>query len=56
METSLSAMLTRTLRQIAGEEDGYTEAQRQMLRDLQNGYRLGTHGKIGWTRDNLHKR
>ena len=55
-ETSLSAMLTRTLRQIANEEDGYAEAQRQMLKDLKKGYRLGTHGKIGWTRDDVHER
>jgi predicted transcriptional regulator len=55
-ETSLSAMLTRTLRQIANEEDGYAEAQRQMLKDLKKGYRLGTHAKIGWTRDDLHER
>jgi hypothetical protein len=55
-ETSLSAMLTRTLRQIADEEDGYAEARRQMLRDLKKGYRLGTYGKIGWTRDDLHER
>jgi predicted transcriptional regulator len=55
-ETSISAMLTRTLRQIADEEDGYTEARRQMLRDLKKGYHLGTYGKIGWTRDDLHER
>ena len=55
-ETSISAMLTRTLRQIANEGDGYEEAQRQMLNDVKKGYRLGTHGKIGWTRDELHER
>jgi hypothetical protein len=49
-------MLTRTLRQIANEGDGYEEAQRQMLNDVKKGYRLGTHGKIGWTRDELHER
>ncbi len=55
-ETSISAMLSRTLRQIANEGDGYEEAQRQMLNDVKKGYRLGTHGKIGWTRDELHER
>ena len=49
-------MLTQALRQIADEEDGYAEAQRLMLADLKKGYRLGTHGKIGWTRDDLHER
>jgi Ribbon-helix-helix protein, copG family len=55
-ETSLSAMLTRALRRIADEEDGYAEARRRMLKDLRKGYPLGTHGKIGWTRDALHER
>jgi predicted transcriptional regulator len=55
-DTSISAMLTQALRQIADEEDGYAEAQRLMLADLKKGYRLGTHGKIGWTRDDLHER
>lgn len=55
-DTSVSAMLTRALRQIADEEDGYAEANRRMLTDLRKGYRLGTHGKIGWTRDEMHVR
>jgi len=49
-------MLTETLRQIVDEEAGYAEAQRLMLADLKKGYRLGTHGKIGWSRDELHER
>lgn len=49
-DTSISAMLTQALRQIADEEDEYAEAQRLMLADLKKGYRLGTHGKVGWTR------
>ena len=55
-ETSLSAMLTEALRQIADEEDGYAEGQRGMLADLKKGYSLGTHGKARWTRDDLHER
>ena len=55
-DTSISAMLARALRQIVDEQDGYAEAQRQMLRDLRKGYNLGTHGHIGWTRDDLHER
>ena len=49
-------MLTRALRQIADEEDGYAEAERRMLEDLRKGYKLGTYGKIGWTRDELYER
>jgi len=55
-ETSISAMITKALRQIADEESGYAEAQRGMLADLRKGYNLGTRGKIGWTRDDLHER
>ena len=54
--TSLSAMLTNALRQLADEEEGYAEARRQMLKDLRKGYQLGTNGKIGWSRDDLHER
>jgi predicted transcriptional regulator len=55
-ETSISAMVTKALRQIADEENGYAEARRGMLDDLRKGYNLGTRGKIGWTRDDLHER
>ncbi len=55
-ETSISAMVTKALRQIADEENGYAEARRGMLEDLKKGYNLGTRGKIDWTRDDLHER
>ena len=55
-DTSISAMVTRALRQIADEENGYAEARRGMLEDLRKGFSLGTRGKIGWTRDDLHER
>jgi predicted transcriptional regulator len=55
-DTSLSAMLTRALQQIIDEESGYADAQRRMLKDLRKGYDLGTHGKISWTRNDLHER
>ena len=55
-DTSLSALLTGALRQIVDENDGYAEAQRAMLKDLRKGYNLGTHGKIPWTREDVHER
>jgi predicted transcriptional regulator len=55
-DTSISAMLAQALRQIVDQHDGYAEAQRLMLKDLRKGYNLGTHGRIGWTRDDLHER
>jgi len=55
-ETSISAMLTRTLRQIADEENGYAEAHKRTLSDMKKGYALGTHGKTTWPRDDVHER
>ena len=55
-DTSLSAMLTRALEQIADQESGYAEARAGMLQDLKKGYKLGTKGTIGWDRDSLHER
>jgi predicted transcriptional regulator len=55
-ETSLSAIVAQTLRRIVDEQDGYDEARREALRDLHKGYDLGTHGRIVWTRDDLHER
>lgn len=55
-DTSVSAMLTQALRQIADEEHGYAEASRGMLTDLRKGYRLGTFGKSVWTREDMHAR
>ncbi len=55
-DTSLSALLTRALHQIVNAEEGYEGACRSMLADLKKGYKLGTGGKINWTRDSLHER
>jgi predicted transcriptional regulator len=55
-DTSISAMVTKALRQIADEENGYAKARRGMLEDLRKGFSLGTRGKISWTRDDLHER
>ena len=55
-DMSGSEMAIEALRQIADEEKRYSEAQQGMLEDLERGYDLGTHGKIGWTRDDLHER
>lgn len=55
-DTSISAMLTEALRQLADQEEGYLAAKRGMLEDLRRGYNLGTCGKIGWTRDEVHER
>ncbi len=55
-DTSISALLTATLCQLADEEEGYAEARNGMLADMARGYDLGTRGVISWNRDSLHDR
>ena len=55
-DTSISAMLVQALQEIADSESGYDEARRGMLADLRKGYRLGTQGRIAWTRESLYER
>jgi hypothetical protein len=52
---SLSKLLTRTLEEMASENDGYEAARKSNLARL-GIYDLGTNGKITWTRDELHER
>jgi len=55
-DTSISALLTATLSELADQEEGYAEARDAMLADLVQGYALGTQGMIAWSRDSLHER
>jgi predicted transcriptional regulator len=55
-DTSISALLTATLSEVADQEEGYAEARDAMIGDMARGYDLGTHGQITWTRDSLHER
>jgi hypothetical protein len=55
-DTSISALLTATLSELADQEEGFAEARDAMLADLARGYDLGTRGKTAWSRDSLHQR
>jgi predicted transcriptional regulator len=55
-DTSISALLTATLSELADHEEGYAEARDGMIRDMKEGFDLGTGGQITWTRDSLHER
>ena len=55
-DTSISALLTATLSEVADQEEGYAEARDAMIQDMQRGYDLGTQGRITWDRDSLHER
>jgi hypothetical protein len=54
--TSLSGLLTRTLEEAVAREEGYEQAQRRNLEWLARGSDLGTNGKVGWKREDLHER
>lgn len=54
--TSVSALLTQTLRDMVDREDGYTLARTRSLELLQSGADLGTAGRTSWSRDELHER
>ena len=55
-DTSISALMTRMLRELVDEERGYRAARERSLRRLGEGCDLGTGGKVHWTRDELHER
>ncbi len=54
--TSLSALLSKTLKDLVAHQEAYEQARQRNLALLKNGYNLGTSGKIGWKRENLHDR
>lgn len=54
--TSLSGLLADCLRRVVRENQGYRQAQRRLLERLEEGYDLGTRGRVGWSRDDLYHR
>jgi plasmid stability protein len=54
--TSVSALLSETLADLLVRESGYAAARERSLAALGQGRDLGTEGKIGWERDELHER
>ncbi len=54
--TSISRMLTESLDEILSREAGYERARRRSLATLDQGWSLGTRGRAGWRRDELHER
>jgi hypothetical protein len=55
-ETSVSALMTEALTQMAGEQRRYAAAQKRLLQAMRSARSLGTHGRANWTRDELHER
>ena len=54
--TSVSALLAGALSELVERESGYATARERSLAAMGRGGDLGTGGKIGWTRDDLHER
>lgn len=55
-QTSVSGLMVEMLEDLVRREDAYVQARERHLALLQKGFNLGTHGKITWTRDELHER
>lgn len=54
--TSLSGLLTQTLRELVANQEAYEQARERNVDLLDSGLDLGTQGKISWKRDELHER
>ena len=54
--TSLSGLLTQTLRNMVSDQEAYEQARQRNLAFLKSGFDLGTQGKIAWKREELHER
>jgi predicted transcriptional regulator len=54
--TSVSGLLAQALAEIVAREDSYASARQRHLAWLEHGADLGTGGKIGWQREDLHER
>ena len=55
-DTSISALVSNKLTELVEEESGYAQARARALALLEQGFTLGTEGKITWSRDELHER
>lgn len=55
-DTSLSGLLTATLREIIAREEGYEEARNRQIALMETGLDLGLHGDVKWTREEIHER
>ena len=54
--TSLSGLLSEFLEHLVKNEKAYRLASRRMKKRLKDGIDLGTKGRIGWRREDLHER
>jgi hypothetical protein len=55
-QTSISGLLKEFLTEAVAQEDRYAKARSRHLEALREGADLGTRGRIGRTREDLHER
>lgn len=55
-QTSISGLLKDLLTEAVAQEDRYVAARSRHIEALRQGADLGTRGRIGWTREDLHER
>jgi metal-responsive CopG/Arc/MetJ family transcriptional regulator len=54
--TSISSLLVEALRELVDHDDEYHSARERSVAGLGRPADLGTKGRTGWTRDELHAR
>lgn len=55
-DTSVSSLMSEALARLADEDRRYSAARKRALAALRSPRSLGTGGKRGWSRDDLHAR
>jgi predicted transcriptional regulator len=55
-DTSVSALMAEALSRVADEDRRYSAARKRAMAALRSPRSLGTHGRRGWSRDELHER
>lgn len=53
---SMTQLMTDAIRTLLEQEERDAKAKRRFLDRIRNAPDRGTHGKIRWTRDELHER
>ena len=55
-DTSVSRLLADVLEELVETENGYALARQRSLARLEQGFGLGTNGRVEWRRNDLHER
>lgn len=54
--TSVSALTGGLIEEFVARETGYPEAERGFLALMERGFDMGTRGRVGWSREEVHGR